>query len=639
MLVRATSTVLAGFLAGVLCATGVARAQDAPLDPLTAAEIATTFQVIEASEQFPAGAYFPIVSLNEPPKAEVLAWSPGRPFQREAFAQVYDRPANRLFEAVVDLNEKRLLSFVERPGAQPAVFADEYSAAADAVKADARWRRAMGRRGIDPDDVFLDVWAPGEVGLPSGGESARLLRALSFFDGGLPNPYARPIEGVLVTVDANRMRVSDVLDTGARRVNRTASDGGGSVGPKLAPLVVTQPDGPGFRIDGSEVTWHGWHFRVGFNPREGVVLHELGHERGGHVRPIIYRLALDEIYVPYALPDPTWSWRAALDIGEYNLGQFLEQLVPGVDVPTNAVFLDEATPSDLGSGGDPPAIPLEHGVALYERDAGVLLDRTDPVSGERLAQPGRELVVTATMVNGNYTYTLEYVFRLDGGFDVLVGGTGTLLTRGVTAGSAGNAFGTLVAPRIAAPSHQHFFNFRVDFDVDGVHNRLIQADTRTAQSAIGNAFETHESIVGRESFQDADPLADRRWVIESTTAHGALGNPTAYELRPLVSTPPFSELSYPPLQQAAFAGHQLSATRYVDGELSAVGDHPNQGVAGDGLPAYVADQATIDGRDLVVWYTAGFTHEPTIEEYPVMPRETVGFSLRPDGFFDRTPTL
>jgi Cu2+-containing amine oxidase len=52
MLVRATSTVLAGFLAGVLCATGVARAQDAPLDPLTAAEIATTFQVIEASEQF-----------------------------------------------------------------------------------------------------------------------------------------------------------------------------------------------------------------------------------------------------------------------------------------------------------------------------------------------------------------------------------------------------------------------------------------------------------------------------------------------------------------------------------------------------------------------------------------------------------
>ena len=77
MLVRATSTVLAGFLAGVLCATGVARAEDAPLDPLTAAEIATTFQVIEASEQFPAGAYFPIVSLNEPPRRRSWHGRPG----------------------------------------------------------------------------------------------------------------------------------------------------------------------------------------------------------------------------------------------------------------------------------------------------------------------------------------------------------------------------------------------------------------------------------------------------------------------------------------------------------------------------------------------------------------------------------
>ena len=143
MLVRATLAVLGLGLVVVLCAGGVARAQGAPLDALTAGEIATTFRVIEASERFPAGAFFPIVSLNEPPKAEVLGWSPGRSFRREAFAQVYDRRANRLFEAVVDLRTKRLLSFVERPGAQPAVFADEYSAADAAVREDARWRMAM----------------------------------------------------------------------------------------------------------------------------------------------------------------------------------------------------------------------------------------------------------------------------------------------------------------------------------------------------------------------------------------------------------------------------------------------------------------------------------------------------------------
>jgi primary-amine oxidase len=378
---------------------------------------------------------------------------------------------------------------------------------------------------------------------------------------------------------------------------------------------------------------------VGFNPREGVVLYQVGHERDGRVRPIVYRLALDEIYVPYALPDPAWSWRSALDVGEYNLGQFLEELEPGVDVPATAVFLDEATPSDLGSRGDPPAIPLHHGVALYERDTGMLLDRTDPATGERLARPGRELVVTSSMVNGNYTYAVDYVFGLDGGLDVLAGATGTLLTRGVASERSGDAFGTLVAPSIAAPSHQHFFNFRVDFDVDGVRNRLVQADTQTVPSAAGNAFDAGESVVTREGFRDAAPLADRRWLVESTTERGALGRPTAYELRPLVSTPPYSQASYPPLRHAAFAQHALWATRYADGELSAVGDHPNQGAAGEGLPAYVGDRASLDGRDLVVWYTAGFTHQPSIEEFPVMSRETVGFSLRPDGFFDGNPAL
>ena len=56
-------------------------------------------------------------------------------------------------------------------------------------------------------------------------------------------------------------------------------------------------------------------------------------------------MALDEIYVPYALPDGNWVWRAALDFGEYNLGQYSESLEAGVDVPTNAVFFDEARPT------------------------------------------------------------------------------------------------------------------------------------------------------------------------------------------------------------------------------------------------------------------------------------------------------
>ena len=80
-------------------------------------------------------------------------------------------------------------------------------------------------------------------------------------------------------------------------------------------------------------------------------------------------------------------------------------------------------------------------------------------------------------------------------------------------------------------------------------------------------------------------------------------------------------------------------TRYEDGERYAAGDHPNQGPFGDGLPSYTADAAGVDGEDLVVWFSTGLTHVPRIEDFPVVNREAVGFTLRPVGFFDENPAL
>ena len=128
---------------------GAAPNDGGPLDPLSAAEIATAVHVIEASPKYPAGAFFPIVTLKEPPKSELLAWDPGEAFRREAFANVYSHAANRLFEAVVDLKTNKLISWVERPGVQPAVSISEYAIADSIVRADARWRKAIRDRGSE----------------------------------------------------------------------------------------------------------------------------------------------------------------------------------------------------------------------------------------------------------------------------------------------------------------------------------------------------------------------------------------------------------------------------------------------------------------------------------------------------------
>jgi primary-amine oxidase len=616
-----------------IAATGASH----PLEPLSADEIKQAFALIEGDARFPIGAVFPIVQLKEPLKQEVLAWSRGRSFGREAFANVYDPKLNLLFEVVADLRDKRIASWTARPGREPAIYADEYNIADGIVRADTRWQHAMRVRGIDPKDVYLDGWAPGALPVAGAKPGARLLRQLSFFRGRLPNPYDRPIEGVLATVDMNAGRVVELLDTGIRPVNTTHSGSSPRKRRGLAPLMVTQPDGPSFRLDGHAVSWQQWHFRIGFSWREGLLLYQIGYEQDGKVRPIIYRLSMNEIFVPYALPDPAWAWRAAFDIGEYNLGQYAEPLQHNVDVPGNAVFIDEVGPSDTGSTGGTLALP--HAIALYERDAGVLWDRTDPTSFVRDARFARELVVTAAYVNGNYTYANEYVFRMDGGIDVHVIANGTTLNQGVRSRAAGERYGSMVAQDIAAPIHQHFFNFRIDFDIDGTQNAVVEENLHSVPSKFGNAFVNEEIVLEHEQHRDLNAATYRRWKVKSSNKVNPFGTATAYGLEPMDTTPPYAAGDFPPLERAAFAKHPFWVTRHRDGELYASGDYPNQGLPGEGLPAYVAGKHNIVGEDVVAWYTTAFTHLPTAENYPVMSSETIGFSLRPDGFFGEAPAL
>lgn len=63
----------------------------------------------------------------------------------------------------------------------------------------------------------------------------------------------------------------------------------------LKPYIVQQPEGPSFDLQGNVVTWQKWKFRVGFNNREGMVIHNLTY--GG--RNVFYRLSVSEMTVPY----------------------------------------------------------------------------------------------------------------------------------------------------------------------------------------------------------------------------------------------------------------------------------------------------------------------------------------------------
>jgi primary-amine oxidase len=631
--VGATST--PALRAHTAVATAASAAATNPLDPLTADEIQRTVTTIKNAKNLTPATFFPVVKLSEPSKSFLQSWSPGQPFPRKSFANVFDRNANTLHEAVVDLNTSTLDSFTQKPGAQPVVSFEEYAAADALVRANAAWKKAMRDRGIDPKDVYLDGWAAPDTSnaAPAG---TRILKELSFYRGALPNPYDRPIEGVVVTVDMNKLKVVDFVDSGIRPVDTTTSGSSATQRTDLKPLVVEQPNGPSFTLDGRNVSWQGWHFRVDWSPREGLVLDRIGYEQNGVVRSIINRLALSEIYVPYAIPDANWSWRSAFDVGEYDLGQYTVPREANIDVPENAVFFDEVA-GDTGSTGGSYDVP--HGIAMYERDGGSLWDRLDPTFVTRDARFARELVVTWAAAIGNYTYGVEYVFKMNGGIDVNANATGTTLNQGISSASQGNQNGTVVTPKIAAPGHQHFIDFRIDFDVDGTSNRVVEQNAVSAAPPGGNAWKLQETTLGSEGPRDASSATSRSWRIESTTKTNAVGAPTAYELEGSDTGVPYSSPTYPPLLAAPFAQHPFWVTRSKDRELYAGGDYPFEPSAGDGLTAYASPAENVNGQDVVVWYTVAVNHMPTVEEYPVMTTDSVHFSIEPDGFFDSNPAL
>src|SRR4029077_2541701 len=78
---------------------------------------------------------------------------------------------------------------------------------------------------------------------------------------------------------------------------------------------------------------------------------------------------------------------------------------------------------------------------------------------------------------------------------------------------------------------------------------------------------------------------------------------------------------------------------YDPDERRAAGEYPNQHSGGDGLPRWTAQDRSIAGTAVVVWYTFGLTHFVRPEDWPVMPVEYTGFALMPFGFFDRNPAL
>src|SRR5205823_14243466 len=266
-----------------------------PLDPLTADEVQAASTILKKERGLDAGHRFVYVMLNEPAKKDVLAWKPGNGtlVDRRAFIVVRDRTRRKTFEAVVSLTQEKVVSWEEIKGVQPSIMLEEFMTVDEVVRKDPRWQAALRRRGVTNFEMAItDAWSCGYYSEIDGAEKGRFCRPLTWIRPGEgQHVYARPIEGLIVKVDLDRMEVVEVEDHGVvplppKTANYTAdgiSDPGNypyfpdGVRKDLKPLDIAQPEGTSFKVEGHLVSWQKWNFRVGFNPREGLVLYTVSY--------------------------------------------------------------------------------------------------------------------------------------------------------------------------------------------------------------------------------------------------------------------------------------------------------------------------------------------------------------------------
>lgn len=415
----------------------------------------------------------------------------------------------------------------------------------------------------------------------------------------------------------------------------------------LKPLNVTQPEGASFTISSDGlVEWQKWRFRLGFTPREGAVLHDVCYEN----RSILYRLSYSELTVPYGDPRPPFHRKHAFDLGDGGVGRAANNLQLGCDCLGAIHYVDSylAAPDGLPT-------PAKSVICLHEQDNGILWKHTNFRTNRAVVTRMRELVVQFIVTLANYEYIFAYKLDLAGNITVETRATGMVSVVGIDEGKM-SRYGNVVAPGVLAQNHQHIFSVRIDPAIDSYDARGTRVvveesvgrpiDPKT--NPRGNLYEIERKKVSKASWTDAEPRLNRLIKLENATKRNAMsGRLVAYKLIPPATQMLLADAESVTAARAPFAQHHVWFTGYRDGELWAAGEFTNQSkVEVGGVSDMVKrgdwfidedgeDTMNGDGGDHkkgrrsspVVWVSFGLTHNPRVEDWPVMfVLDTPGFA-------------
>ncbi|KAF2670706.1 hypothetical protein BT63DRAFT_199495 [Microthyrium microscopicum] len=634
-----------------------------PFASLSEDEIAQTASAIRSLWPKSVDLQFKALTLHEPPKAEVLVYLEAEhtgvilpQLHRKAFVNYYIRNTNRFHEAVVNISRH----VVERnvrlgPNIHGPADGEEILAMERIALDDEGVQRQIQKLKLPAGTVVvIDPWIYGSDGVE---DDDRMYQCFLYMrdptnsEEADSNHYAfpLPISPVISTLNRKVIRI-DMIPTGAdsrvrdvqpyvpRLPNEYISEHQ-DLRTDLKPLHVVQPEGVSFQVmeqDGTNIVeWQKWRIRVGFNQREGVVLHDVRYDS----RSLFYRVSLSDANIPYADPRAPLHRKSAFDLGDVGAGIMSNNLKLGCDCLGSIYYMSGLLADDKGQ-----PMPMPNVICIHEQDGGIGWKHTNYRTGRASVVRSRELVIQSIITVANYEYILAFNFNQAAEMHYEVRATGILSTQPIDA-DVGVPYGTIIHPGVLAVHHQHIFSLRIDPHIDdSPNNRLVYTEAHPMSineiNPHGTGYTIQQTPINTSGGYDLDFQHSRVYAIQNTSSLNPINNlPVSYK----ISLPPVQPILANPsslnAKRAEFADHAIYAVRYREDELYAGGRYTNQSRGGTGVSSWAARNDDILNQDLVLFVQFGLNDVPRCEDFPVMQCEKVVVGFKPVNFFGRNPAI
>ncbi|KAJ9426112.1 copper amine oxidase 1 [Fusarium oxysporum f. sp. lycopersici 4287] len=405
----------------------------------------------------------------------------------------------------------------------------------------------------------------------------------------------------------------------------------------LKPLMVVQPQGPSFSItEGNLIQWQKWRMRVTFNPREGAVIHDIRYDG----RPVLYRLSISDMTVPYADPRPPYHRKQAFDFGDGGLGHCVNNLTLGCDCLGVIKYFDGVL-----TDADGTAQESKNVICLHEQDNGIGWKHTDWRTGRAVVTRRRELVIQFIITLANYEYVFNYKFDQAAGIVVEARATGIVSVVNMDPGKTA-PWGNIVSPGALAQNHQHVFCVRIDPSIDGNENTVVQEESLPLRmdkstNPNGNMYEVRQTHITTSQGIDAAPFNNRVFKVQNLNKLNRVsGKPVGYKITPPATQLLLADPNSTQAKRALFAKKHFWVTKYKDHEFFAGGRYTLLSKSEVGGVSDAADRCDdVLNQDVVCWSVFGLTHNPRVEDWPVMPVEMLQLHISPSDFFTGNPAL